>query len=243
MRRISSIREDFLRFPETDITGLLAGRGALLLAPHPDDESLGCGGLIAAACDAGSPPVVVILTDGAASHPGSRSYPPQKLRALREQEAQRAVTCLGLPPQNLYFLRAADTGLPGEGPAFEAYTHRLRQIGHAHGCRLVLAPWAGDPHCDHETAARMAARLCEDTGWALLSYPVWGWLRADEDVFDEPRRQGWRLKISLQMPRKQKAIAAHRSQYGGLIQDSPAGFTLPPELLRVFSRNFEIYIS
>jgi LmbE family N-acetylglucosaminyl deacetylase len=243
MRRISSIREDFLRFPETDITGLLAWRLPLLLAPHPDDESLGCGGLIAAASDAGLAPVVVILTDGAASHPGSRTYPPQKLRTLREQEAHRAVTCLGLPPQNLYFLRAADTRLPGEGPAFEVYANRLREIGHAHGCSIVLAPWAGDPHCDHEAAARMAAKLCADTGWALLSYPVWGWLRAGEDVFDEPRQQGWRLKISSQMPRKQKAIAAHRSQYGGLIQDSPAGFTLPAELLRVCTRNFEIYIS
>lgn len=47
MRRISGILEDFLHFLEIDISGLLAGRRPLILAPHLDDESLGCGGLIA----------------------------------------------------------------------------------------------------------------------------------------------------------------------------------------------------
>lgn len=243
MRQISRIREDFLRFPRTDITGLLAGRRALLMAPHPDDESLGCGGLIAAACDAGVAPVVVILTDGAASHPDLPSYPPAKLRALREQEAQRAVVSLGLPPQNLYFMRAADTRLPAEGAEFEAYVQWLGTIGHRHGCSLVLAPWQADPHCDHETSAFMAASIVAQTGWALLSYPVWGWLREGSEWFDEPRRHGWRLEISAHLERKRQAIAAHASQYGGLIQDLPAGFKLPPELLRVFTRSFEVYIA
>jgi LmbE family N-acetylglucosaminyl deacetylase len=243
MRRISRIREGFLRLPQTDITGLLAGRRPLLLAPHPDDESLGCGGLIAAACDAGVAPVVVILTDGVASHPDSPTYPPRKLRALREQEARHAVAALGLPPQHLYFVRATDTRLPAAGAMFETYMKRLGVIGRRHACSLVLAPWQADPHCDHETAALMAARLAAETGWALLSYPVWGWLRDGAEWFDEPRRNGWRLDISAQMARKLQAIAAHESQYGGLIQDSPGGFTLPPELLRIFARSFEVYIA
>jgi len=243
MRRISDILENFLCFPEIDIASLLAGRRPLILAPHPDDESLGCGGLIAASCAAGLAPAVAILTDGAASHPGSQTYPPEKLRALREREAVCAAATLGLPPENLYFLRAPDTRLPGTGPAFDTYVSRLGDIGDFHGCRIVLAPWAGDPHCDHETTALMAARVSADCGWALFSYPVWGWLRAGDDLFDEPRQQGWRLKISSQLARKRRAIAAHQSQYGGLILDSPTGFTLPPELLRVFARNFEVYIA
>jgi LmbE family N-acetylglucosaminyl deacetylase len=240
---MSRIREDFLRLPETDIAGLLAGRRPLLLAPHPDDESLGCGGLIAAACDVGIAPVVVILTDGAASHPDSQAYPRAKLRVLREQEARRAVTLLSLPPQNLYFMRAADTSLPAAGAAFEAYVTQLGAIGGRHDCSLVLAPWQADPHCDHEAAALMGARLAADTGWALLSYPVWGWLRDGDEWFDEPRQHGWRLDISAHMARKWQAIAAHETQYGRLIQDSPGGFTLPPALLRIFARPFEIYIT
>jgi LmbE family N-acetylglucosaminyl deacetylase len=243
MRKIHDILEDFLHFPETDIAGLLGGRRPLIIAPHPDDESLGCGGLIAASCDAGMAPVVVILTDGAASHPGSHAYPPESLRMLREQEARCAVDLLGLPPQNLHFFRVPDTTLPEAGPMFDDHVARLGEIGHIYDCGAVLAPWLGDTHCDHQSAAIIATAVSAEHGWALLSYPIWGWLREGEDFFDEPRQQGWKLQISQQVLRKIKAIAAHRSQFGGLIQDSQAGFKLPDELLRVFTQNFEIYVT
>ena len=51
--------------PDADIDTILGGERPLILAPHADDESLGCGGLIAACCERGQPPVVAILTDGA----------------------------------------------------------------------------------------------------------------------------------------------------------------------------------
>jgi LmbE family N-acetylglucosaminyl deacetylase len=243
MRKISAILESFLQFPQIDIDGLLRGRRPLILAPHPDDESLGCGGLIAAATDAGLAPVVAILTDGAASHPGSRRYPPKRLRALREQEVTHAASALGLPLRNLHFLRAPDTQLPAGGQKFDRNIERLAAIARIHGCGVLLAPWRGDPHCDHEAAAIMAEALSVRTGWAILSYPVWGWLRAGDERFEEPRQEGFKLEISSVLPRKQNAIAAHQSQYGALIQDSPDGFKLPQNLLEIFARPFEVYIA
>jgi LmbE family N-acetylglucosaminyl deacetylase len=232
-----------MRFPGIDISTLLAGRRPLILAPHPDDESLGCGGLIAASCDAGITPVVVVLTDGAASHPGSLAYPPDSLRQLREREAKHAVTLLGLAKQNLYFLRARDTALPAAGPALNSFVTQLGKIGQAHACSLIIAPWLGDPHCDHQSAAIMAATLAATQNWALASYPLWGWLREGTELFSELRQKGCKLDISRQIARKQAAIAAHRSQYGGLIQDAPTGFKLPESLLEVFARDFEVYIT
>jgi len=98
--------------PDAEIDTLLGRERPLILAPHADDESLGCGGLIAACCERGRPPFVVILTDGAASHPGSTQYPPERLRQLRSQEARKAVGNLGLASENLAFFDYPDTALP-----------------------------------------------------------------------------------------------------------------------------------
>ena len=44
-----------------------------------------------------------------------------------------------------------------------------------HGCRLLLAPWIADPHCDHEAAALVARAAALRAGLRSLFYPVWGW--------------------------------------------------------------------
>ncbi|HQT85553.1 MAG: hypothetical protein B7Z58_08620 [Acidiphilium sp. 37-64-53] len=242
MRTVADVLAGFRSLPVADIHTVLDGGKALILAPHPDDESLGCGGFIASACIAGHAPIVVILTDGAASHPGSRQCPPARLRAVREAEARDAVARLGLPPDNLIFLRHADTGLPASGPDFETACNNIAMIAHTTGCALLVAPWHGDPHCDHQAAALMAAAVAARGRLRLLSYPVWGWLRDGDDRVGEARHGGYRLDITTHLSAKQHAIAAHVSQYGGLITDSPAGFQLPPALLAVFEAQFEVFI-
>jgi len=243
MRTVSHILAGFMALPETNIETVLEGQRALILAPHADDESLGCGGLIAAASAAGIAPIVVILTDGAASHPGSLAFPPERLRMVRAAEAVRATGLLGLPSINLHFMRQRDTQLSASGPEFEAITATLLEIARTQYCGLVIAPWAGDPHCDHEAAACIAEAVTRRAHLCLLSYPVWGWLRDHSDLLDEPRHHGWRLNISAQQEVKKRAIAAYKSQYGDLIVDSPDGFRLPDTLLAIFERPFEVFIA
>src|ERR1700744_5936492 len=84
------------RLPEAGLDDLLGGGGAVIVAPHPDDESLGCGALIAAACAEGRPVRLVVLSDGVGSHPNSVRYPPSRLRALREVEVRKAASVLGM---------------------------------------------------------------------------------------------------------------------------------------------------
>ncbi len=239
MIRVGMMLSTLETAPLVGISQVLRGKRALILAPHPDDESLGCGGLIASSCAAGIAPVVVVLTDGAASHPASVEFPPSRLRVIREQEAVRAVEALGLEAERIKFLRYADTqlALSGAKPV-----ERIVSIGVEFGCGVVLGPWHGDPHCDHETGAFIAAEVARRTGWDLLSYPVWGWLRERDDMVDEPRQGGFRMDISMFLTAKQNAIAAHASQYGGMIKDSPEGFALPSALLAIFARPFEVFI-
>src|ERR1700712_4437889 len=100
MTTAGNVHQGWKALPVGNLSDVIGSGTCLILAPHPDDESLGCGGLIAACVAAGPPPIVVILTDGAGSH-HSPSYPPERLRAVREQEARQAVAHLGLPPDRI----------------------------------------------------------------------------------------------------------------------------------------------
>ena len=242
MRPARDVLAGFEALPETTADDAVGPR-PLILAPHPDDESLGCGGLIAAACAAGRPPLVVILTDGAASHPGSLDYPPPRLARLRQAEALDATARLGLPAERLMFLNFPDAALPGDGAAFAAAAARLAALAREQRCGVVIGPWRHDPHCDHEAGALLAQAVAEQAGLPLRSYPVWGWLLPPDTMLPEIRRGGWRLDIAAQLPRKRQAIAAHASQYGALITDSPDGFRLPAALLAVFDRPHEVFIA
>lgn len=217
------------------------GGPVLILAPHPDDESLGCGGLIAALCRAGTPPAVLILTDGTGSHPGSRAYPPARLAALRKREARTAVGLLGLPPDRIGFAGQRDTAAPTSGPAFEAAVSDIAELCRARGIGTLLAPWRHDPHCDHEAAHLQARAVAGSLGVRHLSYPVWGWT-LPEDWPLPAGPAGIRLDIAADLPVKLRAIQAHQSQYGSLITDDPAGFSLPAHLLRVFERPYETFL-
>ncbi len=96
------------RFPFRRLRERLEDQPFIVIAPHPDDESLACGGLIAEACREGLRGKVVIVSDGAGSHPNSKAYPPDQLRALREEEARRAAAELGLGPEEIIFLGLAE---------------------------------------------------------------------------------------------------------------------------------------
>ena len=75
---------------------ILLGGTLIILAPHPDDEVIGCGGVISASARAGNAPVIVYVTDGSGSHPNSRLFPRPTLIALRQHEACLASKVLGV---------------------------------------------------------------------------------------------------------------------------------------------------
>ena len=89
MTTAGNLHRAWRALPEGQLDDIIGSGTCLVLAPHPDDESLGCGGLIAACVAANRPPLVVVLTDGAGSHPGSVAYPPDRLRAARKRSLTR----------------------------------------------------------------------------------------------------------------------------------------------------------
>jgi LmbE family N-acetylglucosaminyl deacetylase len=232
----------FSSLPLVDLEHLTGEHTTMILAPHPDDESLGCGGLIAESCLRGRPPVVVIVTDGTGSHPSSVSFPPARLRELREHEARDAVSALGLPTDRLHFLRLRDGHMPKSGLRYDAAMERLVRLFARCGCKTIAAPWLYDPHCDHEATQKIARALSLKVRARLLSYPVWGWLLSDTANISLRRIIGWRVDIRTHATVKRAAIESHRSQYSNLITDDPDGFKLPAELLAAFNQPYETFL-
>lgn len=231
-----------MALPIMPLDAITDGEPALILAPHADDETLGCGGLIAAASAAGHPPFVLILTDGTGSHPNSRAYPPLRLKQVREQEARTAVGILGLPRDRIGFLGLRDTAAPMAGDAFDAAVAAILAVAEQVGAASILSPWQHDPHCDHLAAHHMACSAVTRRRIRHLAYPIWGWTLAPETRLPGLPPRGMRLDITPHLAAKRRAITAHASQYGGLIQDDADGFQLPTNLLEVFSRPCETFL-
>ena len=213
---------------------ILAPGPLLILAPHPDDESLGTGGLIARETRAGRPVHVALLTDGAGSHQ-SALYPPPRLAALRDREILDALDCLGLAPTALHRLGYPDRDAPREGPALEKAADRLRDLLALTGAATLVTTWIADPHADHLAAALTARRAVAGTAIRLLQVPIWGFTHPPDADLDIPPPTGARLDVSAFLDRKRTAIAAHRSQTTHLIHDDPAGFCLDPGFVDLFT--------
>ncbi|MBU8545593.1 PIG-L family deacetylase [Roseomonas sp. ROY-5-3] len=237
----------------TSLAPLLGTEGAaLVLAPHPDDESLGCGGLLATCVAEKRQTMVVVVSDGAGSHPFSREWPPERMAALRQAEARTAVVMLGLDPAlQLHFLGLPDRAVPERGASFTAALERLVLLAPKPPLTIFTA-WRHDPHCDHAATHVLAAALLRrlGPGVRLLEYPVWGLAHAHAipgfplppaPVLQGPPR-GYRLDVRLQLGAKRRAVAAHRSQLGEVVRDDPGGFVLPQAALDLAFRDEELFL-
>jgi LmbE family N-acetylglucosaminyl deacetylase len=228
-------------FRYSTLTEQLGEGGFLVIAPHPDDESLGCGGLIAEACAQGRPTRVVIVSDGSGSHPTSKKYPRGRLRALRESEARRAASALGLAPHHVLFLRLPDRCVPNAGRRADAAAQEIAALLAKIAARALFVTWRHDPHCDHQASyliARAAQRKLADA--KLYEYSIWG-AALPPAMPVLPPRGGFRLAIDRHLARKRRAIAAHRSQTTALIDDDPGGFRLRASDLARFTKPFEFF--
>jgi LmbE family N-acetylglucosaminyl deacetylase len=229
-------------FPYHPLREKLGDQPFIVVAPHPDDESLACGGLTAEACRQGLPGKVVIVSDGAGSHPNSKAYPPDRLTALREEEAKQAGAELGLKPEDMLFLRLPDRFVPFEGEeaerAIDAIVDCVRDIG----ARSLFVSWRHDPHCDHEASYRIAREAQRRVGEVrLFEYVVWGHTLPPSTEVD-PIRSGFRIRIDQKaLENKRRAIAAHRSQTTDLIDDDPAGFRFTKSGLTRFDLPYEFF--
>jgi LmbE family N-acetylglucosaminyl deacetylase len=238
---MATVRAAFAAAPVVSSRDLTRHRPVLILAPHADDETLGCGGLIIQLARAGVPLAVALLTDGARSHVGSREFPAYRLRKIRETELRTALGRLGVSTVDILFFREPD-GFLGEVSHHEIF-RRLGAFVASHGIETVFVTWAADPHPDHQAAAAIATELATaNPDLAIYAYPIWGLRLSDDVVISADVQQPVRLDVAADRAMKVNAVAAHASQTTDMINDCPEPFRLSARDIALFTGPHEIFI-
>lgn len=210
----------------------------VVVAPHPDDEVLGAGGLIERALALGLSVEIVAVTDGEASHPLSPGAARLDLRTARAAEAGVALRRLGCEAPIVTRLAIPDGRVSEYGDHLCQVLAELLTPGD-----LCVAPWQLDGHPDHDACGAAAMRVAEEVGACLLGYLVWTWHWARPDDDSVPWSRCRRLELSRrEAARKRWASGAFTSQIRPLGKDPADAAVLPDAVLRRSWRSCEVFV-
>ncbi len=173
------------------------------VVPHPDDEALSMGGLIARQRSAGVEVCVLAVTDGDAAYDPDGD---EDLAQVRRTEQDSAAKVMGLA-SHIVRLGLPDGKVPEhEASLIDSIRHHIDQ-----DC-LVVAPWRKDCHPDHEAVGRAARSAATAAGATLVSSMFWAWHYRSVKSLDSVD------VLELAMSReehadKRTAIGCHHSQF------------------------------
>ncbi|WP_016700429.1 PIG-L deacetylase family protein [Actinoalloteichus spitiensis] len=216
-------------WPELDLEAAGIALTPVVVAPHPDDEVFGVGGVMTVLGGA----QVVAVTDGDAAHPGAGAYSPAQLAIMRRFESAQALRRLGLRDSAVRTLGQLDGAVDEKSLAKEL--EGLLRPG-----QWCFATWRGDGHPDHEAVGRASAEACERTGARLWEYPIWMWHWARPDDPRVPWHRARRVTLRTGvLEAKRHAAAAYESQLRPLGPGSTAP-ALAPTMVERLLRDYEV---
>ena len=211
----------------------------VVVAAHPDDETLGAGGLMATAHAEGIPVVVIVATAGERSHPDSKTFTPERLTVIRRAEVVAAIDALA-PGAAVQLLGLPDGELRQHVPALTA---AVTACIVDHSTVLIASPWRGDGHPDHTAAGDAARAAANAVGATLAEYPIWGWHWREPDSPEWPWDRIRTLALSSDaVAAKVSALELHRSQTEPL-SDAPGDEAIvSSSFVEHFRRDFETFV-
>lgn len=258
MFKLTQLKQDFRGFRRRSAIrsraafcrpGLIERRNRLIIAPHPDDETFGTGGLIAQASAPGDGSQgdctvdVVFLTSGEGSHRGCCAIVPSQLAARREAEALSATRLLGVASERVHFLRWEDGKLPHPGqegfPKAQASLARL--IASVAPAQIfVTHPMEG--WSDHLAASELAEAAIQANGSRVELYHYCVWLYYSLPLARVPSLR-WRDCVRLDI---RNQLSAKRAAIRSYLEDrAPCGSAycgiLPRPFLKAFEWEYELY--
>jgi LmbE family N-acetylglucosaminyl deacetylase len=219
--------------PESDWTALeppawspTAGP-LVIVAPHPDDETLGAGGLIHTWAARQLPVLIVVVTDGEAACPEIPN-----LAAVRIGESEAARSELASTGIELVHLHLPDGSVGQHRAELAAALCDITPDG-----ATIVAPFEHDGHPDHDATGQVAREVAHKRDAQFAQYPIWAWHRETPAVFDSYSLGSFMLSSAAQRA-KQRAIRCYRSQ----LSDRPGGAIVPSHVLEYFARSYEVFV-
>jgi LmbE family N-acetylglucosaminyl deacetylase len=212
-------------------------RRLVVVAPHPDDEVLGAGGLLQYMDHFGVESTIVLVTDGEGSHPVARSLGVD-IASTRAQESAVALDRLGCGSATVTRLGFPDGAVATElARLAEALSDLLGPND------LCLSPWRFDGHPDHDATGAATVAAAGATHTPILEYLVWTWHWAtpDDHVVPWPNCRRFDLD-SAQVARKRWATEAFVSQISRRDSEPEQGPVLTDPVLQRFRRSFEVFV-
>lgn len=204
---------------------------AVVVAAHPDDETLGVSGLMQHLHDHGTAVTLVVATDGEAAFPALSAPERAVLGETRRAELADSLRAQGMTGVDVHWL-----GLPDSRLAEHTAELAERLSGLLADANVCFVPWPDDPHPDHKAVAEVALAAAPVTAHRW-SYPIWMWHWMRPADVPTARTFGYRM-TETQRHRKAAGLAAFTSQ----LKPGPNGEEpiLRPDMLRHFERDVEV---
>jgi len=210
---------------ELDVVGV---DSVVVLAAHPDDETLGAGGFVSMLHSRGTRITLVLASRGEASHA-------QDVSRVRRKEYDDAMKEIA-PGCTTIDLRIPDGALREHRDVLrDGLRAAIRDAA------LIVAPWRGDGHRDHRIAGEIAVEIADAAGIAVLEYPVWMWHWAAPEHPDVP----WDHLVTLPLDpaarlAKRAALSRYRSQFESIDGSDPI---IHGGMAAHFLRHFETFVT
>lgn len=142
----------------------------LIVAPHPDDEVIGCGGLMTRFVNLNNVPHIIIMTGGEGSHRGCCNISAEEIRDARSKLTNDALAVIGVPQDHIHELDFPDGGIDAKHNQVEVLKNVIREISPD----FVFIPHWGEGWPDHVHTAEIVKSILPKTTH-IYEYCVWMW--------------------------------------------------------------------
>lgn len=222
----------------------LSSKPTIVFAPHQDDETLGCGGLIALKRKQGVPVWVVFMTDGQGCYPDFVPISPEECAKIRKQEALEALKIIGVDKSHTFFLEHRDSSLIDlQGQQRQAALQEIQELLIKLEPQEVYVPHHKDGHSDHILTHDLVREAVRNLSMQadFWQYPVWSLWHMDG--FDDLAANNFKdfccLSVKPVQKQKSAALKQYRSQYQPVANQYKV---LPFGYMSFFTSPYEIFV-